>query len=209
MNTSDVNAVREAEALAENRARKPLLTLHQAMDDCEVRILTAAERSREDMREAVTYAHGMAHGYFMAGMAERSEYLAASDRLRDIAAQAERTFDILAERGQGDPMLQRQVRHDVGTFSLCNQCGHEPRHIEARGSHAGEAFDVSKPTGTRHALECRCGARTPWLGTLSHAITRWDEHFAIRAADTPAPNVRALRPAPTHAPFRPARRDTH
>ena len=209
MNTSDVTAARDAEALSESRTVKPLLTMHQAMDDCEVRILTAAERSREDVREAVTYAHGMAHGYFMAGMAERIEYLAASDRLRDIAAQAERTFDILAERGQGDPMLQRQVRHDAGTFPICNQCGHEPRHIEARGSHAGETFDVSKPTGTRHALECRCGARTPWLGTLSLAIARWSEHFAAPVAEAqPTPNVRALRPAPTHAPFRPARRDT-
>ncbi|HET7163056.1 MAG TPA: hypothetical protein VFI32_10350 [Rhodanobacteraceae bacterium] len=210
MNMSDVNAVREAEALAESRVRKPLLTLHQAMDDSEVRILAAAERSRDEMREAVTYAHGMAHGYFMAGMAERNDYLAASDRLRDIAAQAERTFDILAERGQGDPMLQRQVRHDAGTFPLCNQCGNEPRHIEARGSHSGEEFSVSKPTGTRHALECRCGARTPWLGNLSLAIARWGEHFAAPAADArPTPNVRALRPAPAHSPFRPARRDTH
>lgn len=209
MNASDVTAVRESEALAERRAMKPLLTLHQAMDDCEVRILTAAERSRDDVREAVTYAHGMAHGYFMAGVVDRADYLAASDRLRDIAAQAERTFDVLAERGQGDPMLQRQVRHDTCTFPLCNQCGNEPRHIEARGSHSGETFDIGKPTGTRHALECRCGARTPWLGNLSLAIARWGELFAAPASDVrPMPNVRALRAAPTHAPFKPARRDT-
>lgn len=185
---------------------KPLLTLQQAMDDCELRILAAAERSRDEVREAVTYAHGMAHGYFMAGAAERPEYLVASERIRDIADHAERTFDILAERGQGDTMLQRQVRHDSGTFPPCNQCGHEPRHIEARGSHSSEAFDVSHPTGTRHALECRCGARTPWLGTLSLAVARWGEHFATPA---PAPNVRPLRTSPTQSPFRPARRDTH
>lgn len=184
----------------------PLLPIHQAIDDCEFRILAAAARSRDEMRDATTYAHGMAHGYFMAGAATREAYLLASERLRDIAAQAERTFDVLAEQGQGDTMLQRQVRHDTGTFPVCNVCGHEPRHIEARGTHSGEAFDVCHPTGTRHALECQCGARTPWLGELSLATAQWAEHFAVLVTQPP-PTLRAVRTPSTHAPFRPARRD--
>lgn len=74
---------------------KPRLSLHQAIDDCEVRILSAATRSREELREAVTYAHGMAHGYFMAGAADAAQFVVASERIRDIAAMAERQFDSL------------------------------------------------------------------------------------------------------------------
>ena len=71
----------------------PRLSLHQATDDCEVRILAAATRSREELREAATYAHGIAHGYFMAGAADAQDFAAASDRIRDIAALAERQFE--------------------------------------------------------------------------------------------------------------------
>lgn len=74
---------------------KPRLPLHLVIDDCEVRILSAATRSREDLREAVTYAHGMVHGYFMAGAIDSPEFAVAGDRIRDIAAMAERQFDSL------------------------------------------------------------------------------------------------------------------
>lgn len=164
----------------------PLLTLAQTLDDCEMRILAAAARSRAEMHDAITYAHGMAHGYFMAGASDRTAYLAASERVRDIAAQAERTFNMLAERHQEDPMLQRQVRHSSGTFALCRQCGREPRHIEARGSHSGEALDAFHPTGTRHALECACGARTPWLSDF-HAVRIWWRAIARGGGSIQAP----------------------
>lgn len=87
-------------------------------------------------------------------------------------------------------MLQRQIRHDPGTFPPCSVCAHEPRHIEGHGSHSGEAFDVLRPTGTRHALECRCGARTAWVGSLALALQQWRESFAaVRQASG---NVRPI-----------------
>lgn len=70
-----------------------ILTLNQMVSDCEVRIRSAASVSRDSAREAATYAHGMVHGYFMAGRASAAEYQVASDRIRAIAEQAERICD--------------------------------------------------------------------------------------------------------------------
>jgi len=77
---------------------KPMLSLQQALDDCEVRILAAASRSREELREAVTYAHGIAHGYFMAGVATPAEFTLASERIRDIADLGERQFETITDQ---------------------------------------------------------------------------------------------------------------
>lgn len=76
-------------------------------------------------------------------------------------------------------MIQQQIKHDSGTFPVCTNCGHEPRHIRGRGSHSREAFDVRHPTGERHQLECRCGVRTPWLSSLALALNHWRLHFAL------------------------------
>lgn len=46
-------------------------------------------------------------------------------------------------------MIQREIRHDRGTFPACLTCGHEPKHVEARGSHSAETFDVMRPTEER------------------------------------------------------------
>lgn len=76
-------------------------------------------------------------------------------------------------------MIQRQIRHDPGTFPNCSACGHEPRHIHGAGSHSRESFDVRHPTGERHQLECACGVRTPWLSSLGLALNHWRLHFAL------------------------------
>lgn len=88
-------------------------------------------------------------------------------------------------------MIQRQIKHEPRTFPLCNMCGSEPRHIEGRGSLSNEDFDVIHPTGTRHQLECRCGARTAWLGTLHLALRQWRESFAT-SPQLRSNNVRPL-----------------
>lgn len=86
-------------------------------------------------------------------------------------------------------MMQRQIRHDAGTFPNCSGCGHEPRHIQSHGSHLREAFDVRHPTGERHSLECRCGVRTAYCATLAMALNQWQVHFA---AAVPTSTVRPL-----------------
>lgn len=70
-------------------------------------------------------------------------------------------------------MIQREIHHEAGTFSRCTACGREPTHVQARGSHSGETFDVRHPTGERHRLECRCGAKTAFCATLPAAQDQW------------------------------------
>lgn len=77
-------------------------------------------------------------------------------------------------------MLQREIRHTPGTFARC-RCGAEPKHIAGRGALSTEPFDVFHPAGTRHSLECRCGARTAWLPSLAAATNDWRAHFAAPA----------------------------
>jgi hypothetical protein len=88
-------------------------------------------------------------------------------------------------------MIQKEIRHPAGTFPGCTSCGREPKHIEGRGSHSGEAFDVRHPTGTRHALECRCGARTQWCSSLALALNHWRQHFS--QPEMPAPQLAHAR----------------
>lgn len=86
-------------------------------------------------------------------------------------------------------MIQREIRHPDGAFPCC-RCGAEPRHIQARGTSSREPFDPCHPTGTRHALECRCGAHTPWLPTLAAAVHDWRGSFA----KSPTAMVASVRP---------------
>jgi hypothetical protein len=90
-------------------------------------------------------------------------------------------------------MIQRQQRHPSNTFATCRECGAEPSHIEARGSSTREAFDVTRPTGTRHALECGCGAHTGWLPTLAAATAHWRAHFATPERISVRPILRLHR----------------
>lgn len=87
-------------------------------------------------------------------------------------------------------MMQRQQRHPAGTFPVCRDCGGEPRHIVGTGSHSREAFDVRRPTGTRHQLECRCGAHTPWLPEVADALAEWRRHYGVLSA----PSATRARP---------------
>lgn len=88
-------------------------------------------------------------------------------------------------------MIQREIRHDPGTFPACAACGREPKHVQAVGSHSGESFDVRHPTGERHRLECRCGEHTPWLSHLVVAESHWRTHYA--EAEAPKPRRTVLR----------------
>lgn len=90
-------------------------------------------------------------------------------------------------------MLQRQIPHPVGTFPRC-RCGAEPRHIEAHGATLKEPCDPFHPAGTRHAVECRCGAHTAWLPTLDAADRAWRQHFAAFTPDPPQTVSRIVRP---------------
>lgn len=91
-------------------------------------------------------------------------------------------------------MIQKQIRHAAGEFPACIACGLEPRHIEGRGSHSGETFDVRHPTGTRHQLECCCGIRTAWCSSLALAINQWRLHFAVgMPATSTRPKLRLHR----------------
>ena len=92
-------------------------------------------------------------------------------------------------------MLQQQIRHDPDTFPRCRLCGHEPRHIEARGRGSWDPFDPLHPAGVRHALECQCTARTSFQPTLDDALHDWRVRFAI----APRVNVRPLLSMRKHA----------
>lgn len=87
-------------------------------------------------------------------------------------------------------MIQRQIRHDPGTFPVCATCNHEPRHIQAQGSLSTERRDVLPPGGLRHRLECHCDARMAWCDSLAQAETHWRRHFS--APFSPIP--RSARP---------------
>lgn len=123
----------------------------------------------------------------------RATEAAAARRIHDLTHTPEQRAialrQILATKGDVC-MIQQEIRHSADTFPRCSACGHEPRHIQATGSHSRETFDVRRPTGTRHQLECRCGAHTPYCDTLSLAENHWQSHFAVAAQST---SVRPIR----------------
>lgn len=90
-------------------------------------------------------------------------------------------------------MIQRHVRHDPETFPHCRLCGHEPRHIEARGKGSWEPFDPGHPVGIRHALECQCMARTSLQPTLGEALHDWRVRFAVSTRGNVRPLLRLHR----------------
>jgi hypothetical protein len=83
-------------------------------------------------------------------------------------------------------MIQKQVRHPAGSFSVC-ACGYEPRHILVLGRTARETSS-STPT-ERHMLECRCGRSTAMHGTLLKAEAEWGPVMSQRPLLLPTPVV--------------------
>lgn len=81
-------------------------------------------------------------------------------------------------------MMQRQIRHPAGTFSLC-ACTNEPRHILVLGRTARET-NSDTPT-ERHMLECRCGRTTAMHSSLLKAEAEWGPVMSQRPLTLPAP----------------------
>jgi hypothetical protein len=74
-------------------------------------------------------------------------------------------------------MLERIVTHPAGRFTRCRACGAEPRHVRIAGRSTREAVQFIA-VGHRHALECRCGARTTRHDTLTGAEAEWGTDYA-------------------------------
>ena len=74
-------------------------------------------------------------------------------------------------------MIESAITHPSGRFTRCRACGHEPRHIRTNGRSSREPVQF-KATAARHAIECRCGARTSRHDTLTDAETQWGADFA-------------------------------
>lgn len=74
-------------------------------------------------------------------------------------------------------MLERLITHPRARFTRCRACGAEPRHIATTGRSSREPvqFIAAAP---RHALECRCGARTARHATLAAAEAEWGSDYA-------------------------------
>lgn len=77
-------------------------------------------------------------------------------------------------------MLERTVRHPSGRFARCRKCGAEPRHIHSRGYSTRDPIVIlhQAQSSSRHALECRCGARTTRHADLAGAESEWGADYA-------------------------------
>lgn len=74
-------------------------------------------------------------------------------------------------------MIQRVIKHPAGRFARCRTCGSEPHHISASGTTTAEPVAFAT-IGIRHAMECRCGARTARHDTLAGAELEWGSDYA-------------------------------
>ena len=74
-------------------------------------------------------------------------------------------------------MIQRAVTHPAGRFNRCRTCNQEPRHITVHGRTSREPVQFGAVV-VRHALECRCGARTSLQPALGDAEAEWGTDYA-------------------------------
>lgn len=74
-------------------------------------------------------------------------------------------------------MLERVVSHPAGRFARCRACGAEPRHVLTTGRSSREPVQFLA-AANRHALECRCGARTARHENLGTAEAEWGTDYA-------------------------------
>ena len=74
-------------------------------------------------------------------------------------------------------MIQRLISHPAGRFARCRACSAEPRHICTSGTSSREpvAFAI---VGSRHRIECRCGACTAYHASLDAAELEWGADYA-------------------------------
>jgi hypothetical protein len=83
-------------------------------------------------------------------------------------------------------MIQRAVTHPAGRFTHCRTCNQEPRHITLHGRTSREPVQFGTVL-TRHAVECRCGARTSLQPTLEAAEAEWGTDYAQLSLPLRAP----------------------
>jgi hypothetical protein len=90
-------------------------------------------------------------------------------------------------------MIERTVSHSTGRFARCRKCGAEPRHIHSRGYSTRDPIVILEraQSSSRHALECRCGARTARHADLASAEAEWGADHAQLALAFGAPKRRA------------------
>jgi len=74
-------------------------------------------------------------------------------------------------------VIEQVVKHPPGRFSPHRACGQEPRHVRTSGSAISEPASFGA-IGSRHFLECKCGARTARHATLAEAEAAWGTDYA-------------------------------
>lgn len=74
-------------------------------------------------------------------------------------------------------MIESVTPHPSGRFTRCRVCNCEPRHVRTAGRSSKEPVQFIA-AGTRHRLECRCGARTALHATPSTAEAEWGTDYA-------------------------------
>ena len=84
-------------------------------------------------------------------------------------------------------MIQRQVRHQSGTFAPCISCGREPAHIVSHGAERRAPLQFGRHgTSERHHLECaRCDRYTSRCSDQSAAAAEWNEQHGAAATALP------------------------
>lgn len=90
-------------------------------------------------------------------------------------------------------MLERTVKHPSGRFARCRKCSAEPRHVHSRGYSTRDPIVILQhaQSSSRHALECRCGARTARHADLAGAEAEWGADYAQLALALRQPKRRA------------------
>jgi hypothetical protein len=88
-------------------------------------------------------------------------------------------------------MIERSASHPAGRFTRYRSCGKEPRHIRAHGRSISEPVSFTA-AGTRHRLECACGARTALHTTITNAETEWGADYAQLALELRTPRRRRV-----------------
>lgn len=74
-------------------------------------------------------------------------------------------------------MIESVITHPAARFTRCRACGSEPRHVRAKGRSSKEPVQFIA-AGTRHRLECRCGARTALHASPAAAEAQWGTDYA-------------------------------
>jgi hypothetical protein len=91
-------------------------------------------------------------------------------------------------------MIQHHIPTTPGRFSLCQKCGHEPRHIAHTGRSTKDGLAmIASAQPARHSLECRCGRTTMKYPSLLAAEQEWGIRHSQMPLALPAPKVTSIR----------------